>query len=122
MKHASIPRPFTTKTYAYQPPFATIIRLVTITFERITWTLTSDLIRIIITVLHSIAYIWWWHIACWWRFGIWEINVSQNIDKKYKNMSQIKMLVKMKFKRAKNSKNLSISTKLMTHRTLVKIW
>jgi len=28
----------------------------------------------------------------------------------------------MKCERAKNSKNLLISTKLMTHRTLVKVW
>jgi len=32
------------------------------------------------------------------------------------------MLVKMKCERANNSKNLFISTKLVTHRTLVKVW
>jgi len=32
------------------------------------------------------------------------------------------MLVKMKFKKTNNSKNWLISTKLMPHRTLVKVW
>jgi len=63
---------------------------VTITFEQSTWTLTSDLIWIIITVLPSIAHTWWWHIARWWKFGIWEMNFFQNIDKKHIKMSQAK--------------------------------
>jgi len=36
-------------------------------------------------------------------------------------MSQVKMLVKLKRKRTKNPKNILISTKLITHRTLLMV-
>jgi len=46
-------------------------------------TIAHFLVTLVRTVIVAIAYPRWWHIARWWRFGIWEINFFQNIDKKH---------------------------------------
>jgi len=108
------------------PHGTTIIRLITITFGRVRRTIAHFLVTVVKAVLQTIAYkrwLVWWPIARWWRFEIWENDFFSKYWQKHTNeLCENCWSVKIKRKRAKNSKNVMNSTTLMAYRTLVKFW